>query len=197
MSVWVWAYANHNINFSSYANNDEELVDEILDKLNGTNLSDNEKVCKLIDCKSEDNWVCSWVEKERSYWPKTITLNLGSNLEIEVSKHFIFLDANTFNYCRWFSPNSEAQASEIELWRFVFKSIVKALGGDTIEYYPDNMLEPYQLMPSEMDNYESLDFDTHLKIIKEKWDNIYYSYDEAVRDWPTMENCPLLIEKLN
>lgn len=196
MSVWVWAYANHNIDFSSFANDENTLVTSILDRLDNANLSSDNRICELAKCSEGEKWKCSWIEKECESWPKAISVILGSEIEFEIARNFVFMSANAFPYFRWFDPFDDRQKSEIELWRIIFKTFVKALGGDTIEYFPDNMVEPYDLQPSNIDNYYDLDFNKHMAIIKEEWNNIYNSYDEAVRDWRDMQSCPIVIEHI-
>lgn len=57
MSVWVWAYANHNIDFSSFANDENTLVTSILDRLDNANLSSDNRICELAKCSDNSSLI--------------------------------------------------------------------------------------------------------------------------------------------
>ena len=193
MSVWVWAFANHKIDFDKFENT-ITLTDAIIHKLNKLCLSDNLEVCQRFKCNKGELWLYGGYDEDKD-WPLTLRFGLG-NYDLDVSENFIQLNASVFPYTHWFAPRNDVEREEISFWFDAIHSIVRGLGGDIIEYFPDNMLEPCSLMPDEVEDYKHLTMSKHLEIVEKQWPNICYSYEDAVRCWPTADDAPLLIERL-
>ena len=193
MSVWVWAYANHKIDFKQFEEN-RKLVVESSNKLDSLCLSDIEEICERFECPKGCKWEYVGF-KENDDCPLTLQFELGS-YELEISTHFIQLDALNFPYTHWFAPRDNFEKSEIRQWMTIFHSIVKVLGGDTIEYFPDNMIEPCSLMPNEIEDYKNMTMARHIEILKQRWSNICETYEDAKKQWNNNDCAPLLIEKI-
>ena len=193
MSIWVWAFANHKIDFNQFEGN-HKLVKEISDKLNSLCLSDNEGICKKFKCPRGCKWEFEGCN-EADDLPTTFQFSLG-NYDLEISTNFLWIDTLCFPYTHWFNPRNDYEKNEIRQWSAIIHSIVKALGGDTIEYFPDNMLEPCSLMPNEMEDYKNMTIEKHISILKQKWSNICETYEEAKAQWNNNDCVPLLIEKI-
>ena len=193
MSIWVWAFANHKIDFNQFEGN-HKLVKEISDKLNSLCLSDNEGICKKFKCPRGCKWEFEGCN-EADDLPTTFQFSLG-NYDLEISTNFLWIDTLCFPYTHWFNPRNDYEKNEIRQWSAIIHSIVKALGGDTIEYFPDNMLEPCSLMPNEMEDYKNMTMEKHISILKQKWSNICETYEEAKAQWNNNDCVPLLIEKI-
>lgn len=193
MSIWVWAYANHKIDFNQFEGN-HKLVKEISDKLNSLCLSDNEGICKKFKCPRGCKWEFEGCD-EADDLPTTFQFSLG-NYDLEISTNFLWIDTLCFPYTHWFNPRNDYEKNEIRQWSAIIHSIVKALGGDTIEYFPDNMLEPCSLMPTAIEDYKNLTMEKHIAILKQQWSNICETYEEAKAQWNNNDCVPLLIEKI-
>ena len=193
MSIWVWAYANHKIDFNQFEGN-HKLVKEISDKLNSLCLSDNEGICKKFKCPRGCKWEFEGCN-EADDLPTTFQFSLG-NYDLEISTNFLWIDTLCFPYTHWFNPRNDYEKNEIRQWSAIIHSIVKALGGDTIEYFPDNMLEPCSLMPTAIEDYKNLTMEKHIAILKQQWSNICETYEEAKAQWNNNDCVPLLIEKI-
>ena len=193
MSIWVWAYANHTIDFKQFEGN-HKLVKEISDKLNSLCLSDNEEICKKFRCHKGSKWEFEEYN-EADNLPLTFKFSLG-DYDLEISTNFIHIDALCFPYTHWFAPRNDFERTEISQWITIIHSIVKVLGGNTIEYFPDNMLEPCSLMPSEIEDYKNLTMEKHIAILEQKWSNICNTYEEAKSQWDNNDYAPLLIEHI-
>lgn len=193
MSIWVWAFANHKIDFNQFEGN-HKLVKEISDKLNSLCLSDNEGICKKFKCPRGCKWEFEGCN-EADDLPTTFQFSLG-NYDLEISTNFLWIDTLCFPYTHWFNPRNDYEKNEIRQWSAIIHSIVKALGGDTIEYFPDNMLEPCSLMPTAIEDYKNLTMEKHIVILKQQWSNICETYEEAKAQWNNNDCVPLLIEKI-
>lgn len=193
MSIWVWAFANHKIDFNQFEGN-HKLVKEISDKLNSLCLSDNEGICKKFKCPRGCKWEFEGCD-EADDLPTTFQFSLG-NYDLEISTNFLWIDTLCFPYTHWFNPRNDYEKNEIRQWSAIIHSIVKALGGDTIEYFPDNMLEPCSLMPTAIEDYKNLTMEKHIAILKQQWSNICETYEEAKAQWNNNDCVPLLIEKI-
>ena len=193
MSIWVWAFANHKIDFNQFEGN-HKLVKEISDKLNSLCLSDNEGICKKFKCPRGCKWEFEGCN-EADDLPTTFQFSLG-NYDLEISTNFLWIDTLCFPYTHWFNPRNDYEKNEIRQWSAIIHSIVKALGGDTIEYFPDNMLEPCSLMPTAIEDYKNLTIEKHIAILKQQWSNICETYEEAKAQWNNNDCVPLLIEKI-
>lgn len=193
MSIWVWAFANHKIDFNQFEGN-HKLVKEISDKLNSLCLSDNEGICKKFKCPRGCKWEFEGCN-EADDLPTTFQFSLG-NYDLEISTNFLWIDTLCFPYTHWFNPRNDYEKNEIRQWSAIIHSIVKALGGDTIEYFPDNMLEPCSLMPTAIEDYKNLTMEKHIAILKQQWSNICETYEEAKAQWNNNDCVPLLIEKI-
>ena len=193
MSIWVWAFANHKIDFNQFEGN-HKLVKEISDKLNSLCLSDNEGICKKFKCPRGCKWEFEGCD-EADDLPTTFQFSLG-NYDLEISTNFIQLDASVFPYTHWFAPRNDFEKNEISQWTTIIHSIVKVLGGDTIEYFPDNMIEPSSLMPTAIEDYKNLTMEKHITILKQRWQNICNTYEDAKLQWNNNDYAPLLIEHI-
>ena len=193
MSIWVWVFANHKIDFNQFEGN-HKLVKEISDKLNSLCLSDNEGICKKFKCPRGCKWEFEGCD-EADDLPTTFQFSLG-NYDLEISTNFLWIDTLCFPYTHWFNPRNDYEKNEIRQWSAIIHSIVKALGGDTIEYFPDNMLEPCSLMPTAIEDYKNLTMEKHIAILKQQWSNICETYEEAKAQWNNNDCVPLLIEKI-
>ena len=193
MSIWVWAFANHNIDFNQFEGN-HKLVKEISDKLNSLCLSDNEGICKKFKCPRGCKWEFEGCD-EADDLPTTFQFSLG-NYDLEISTNFLWIDTLCFPYTHWFNPRNDYEKNEIRQWTAIIHSIVKALGGDTIEYFPDNMLEPCSLMPTAIEDYKNLTMEKHITILKQRWQNICNTYEDAKLQWNNNDYAPLLIEHI-
>ena len=193
MSIWVWVFANHKIDFNQFEGN-HKLVKEISDKLNSLCLSDNEGICKKFKCPRGCKWEFEGCN-EADDLPTTFQFSLG-NYDLEISTNFLWIDTLCFPYTHWFNPRNDYEKNEIRQWSAIIHSIVKALGGDTIEYFPDNMLEPCSLMPTAIEDYKNLTMEKHIAILKQQWSNICETYEEAKAQWNNNDCVPLLIEKI-
>ena len=193
MSIWVWAFANHKIDFNQFEGN-HKLVKEISDKLNSLCLSDNEGICKKFKCPRGCMWEFEGCN-EADDLPTTFQFSLG-NYDLEISTNFLWIDTLCFPYTHWFNPRNDYEKNEIRQWSAIIHSIVKALGGDTIEYFPDNMLEPCSFMPTAIEDYKNLTMEKHIAILKQQWSNICETYEEAKAQWNNNDCVPLLIEKI-
>lgn len=193
MSIWVWVFANHKIDFNQFEGN-HKLVKEISDKLNSLCLSDNEGICKKFKCPRGCKWEFEGCD-EADDLPTTFQFSLG-NYDLEISTNFLWIDTLCFPYTHWFNPRNDYEKNEIRQWTAIIHSIVKALGGDTIEYFPDNMLEPCSLMPTAIEDYKNLTMEKHIAILKQQWSNICETYEEAKAQWNNNDCVPLLIEKI-
>ena len=63
MSIWVWVFANHKIDFNKFEGN-HKLVNEISDKLNSLCLSNNEGICKNSSVPKEASGSLKGVMKQ-------------------------------------------------------------------------------------------------------------------------------------
>lgn len=193
MSIWVWVFANHKIDFNQFEGN-HKLVKEISDKLNSLCLSDNEGICKKFKCPRGSKWEFEGCD-EADDLPTTFQFSLG-NYDLEISTNFIWIDTLCFPYTHWFAPRNDFEKNEISQWTTIIHSIVKVLGGNTIEYFPDNMIEPSSLMPTAIEDYKNMTMEKHISILKQKWSNICETYEEAKAQWNNNDCVPLLIEKI-
>lgn len=193
MSIWVWVFANHKIDFNQFEGN-HKLVKEISDKLNSLCLSDNEGICKKFKCPRGCKWEFEGCD-EADDLPTTFQFSLG-NYDLEISTNFLWIDTLCFPYTHWFNPRNDYEKNEIRQWTAIIHSIVKALGGDTIEYFPDNMLEPCSLMPTAIEDYKNLTMEKHITILKQRWSNICNTYEDAKLQWNNNDYAPLLIEHI-
>ena len=193
MSIWVWAFANHKIDFNQFEGN-HKLVKEISDKLNSLCLSDNEGICKKFKCPRGCKWEFEGCN-EADDLPTTFQFSLG-NYDLEISTNFLWIDTLCFPYTHWFNPRNDYEKNEIRQWSAIIHSIVKALGGDTIEYFPDNMLEPCSLMPTAIEDYKNLTMEKHITILMQRWQNICNTYEDAKLQWNNNDYAPLLIEHI-
>ena len=193
MSIWVWAFANHKIDFNQFEGN-HKLVKEISDKLNSLCLSDNEGICKKFKCPRGCKWEFEGCN-EADDLPTTFQFSLG-NYDLEISTNFLWIDTLCFPYTHWFNPRNDYEKNEIRQWSAIIHSIVKALGGDTIEYFPDNMIEPSSLMPTAIEDYKNLTMEKHITILKQRWQNICNTYEDAKLQWNNNDYAPLLIEHI-
>lgn len=193
MSIWVWAFANHKIDFKQFEGN-QKLVETISDKLNSLCLSDNEGICKKFKCPRGCKWEFEGCD-EADDWPTTFQFSLG-NYDLEISTNFLWIDTLCFPYTHWFNPRNDYEKNEIRQWTAIIHSIVKALSGDTIEYFPDNMLEPCSLMPTAIEDYKNLTMEKHITILKQRWSNICNTYEDAKLQWNNNDYAPLLIEHI-
>ena len=193
MSIWVWAFANHKIDFKQFEGN-QKLVETISDKLNLLCLSKNDEICERLKCSKGSKWEYEGFD-ETDNCPLTLHFSLG-NYDVDISTNFIQLDASVFPYTHWFNPRNDYEKNEIRQWTAIIHSIVKALGGDTIEYFPDNMLEPSSLIPTAIEDYKNLTMEKHITILKQRWPNICNTYEDAKLQWNNNDYAPLLIEHI-
>lgn len=192
MSVWVWAFANHKIEFDKFENKNA-IANAIFHKLNSLRLSDDKEFCQLFRCNPGATWQNA-ADKESDDWPLTLTFTLG-HYDVELSNNFIF-HPSVFPYTHWFAPRNDSEKNEIEFRQNLLHTIVKSLGGNIIEYFPDNMLEQSLLMPTEQEDYEHLTMNKHMELVTNQWPNVCYSYGDAVNSWLIADYAPLLIEYL-
>lgn len=193
MSIWVWVFANHKIDFNQFEGN-HKLVKEISDKLNSLCLSDNEGICKKFKCPRGCKWEFEGCD-EADDLPTTFQFSLG-NYDLEISTNFLWIDTLCFPYTHWFNPRNDYEKNEIRQWTAIIHSIVKVLGGNTIEYFPDNMIEPSSLMPTAIEDYKNLTMEKHITILKQRWSNICNTYEDAKLQWNNNDYAPLLIEHI-
>lgn len=193
MSIWVWVFANHKIDFNQFEGN-HKLVKEISDKLNSLCLSKNDEICERLKCSKGSKWEFEGCD-EADDLPTTFQFSLG-NYDLEISTNFLWIDTLCFPYTHWFNPRNDYEKNEIRQWTAIIHSIVKALGGDTIEYFPDNMLEPCSLMPTAIEDYKNLTIEKHITILKQRWQNICNTYEDAKLQWNNNDYAPLLIEHI-
>ncbi len=109
MSIWVWAFANHKIDFNQFEGN-HKLVKEISDKLNSLCLSDNEGICKKFKCPRGCKWEFEGCD-EADDLPTTFQFSLG-NYDLEISTNFIWIDTLCFPYTHWFAPRNDFEKNE-------------------------------------------------------------------------------------